>query len=223
MQSARRFFLRRFASAITLLVTTPIWLQQAMALGLRQERKGFQKLKGTVLLNGKPAMQGELIKTGDLISTGDNSETIFVIDRNAFLLHSNTQLKLSESSTAHKIYTLLSGKMLSVFSKSEKTIKLPTATIGVRGTALYAEADPLTSYLCLCYGDALIVANNNPAEQETIATKHHDTPRYLHSSGDKLITPAPVMNHTDDEIFMLEALVGRLPEFYGTFNDDVQY
>jgi hypothetical protein len=70
------------------------------------------------------------------------------------------------------------------------------------------------SYLCTCYGTVDIQATSNPLQQETVITKRHDAPRYIYTSGVRLIEKAPVINHTDDELFMLEALVGRMPEFF---------
>jgi len=34
--------------------------------------------------------------------------------------------------------------------------------------------------------------------------------RVIHASGEKLIVKAPVINHTDDNLNMLEALAGRV-------------
>ena len=51
-----------------------------------------------------------------------------------------------------------------------------------------------------------------PDATETVRTIHHDAPRYIYAHGDmpiKMIEPAPVVNHTDAELIMLEALVGR--------------
>ena len=58
-----------------------------------------------------------------------------------------------------------------------------------------------------------------------MVTKKHDAPRYIYASGEQLIVKAPVINHTDDELFMLEALVGRMPSFYtsGTYQSGNPY
>ena len=114
---------------------------------------------------------------------------------------------------------LLAGKMLSVFDKGEKKIFVPTATLGIRDTAIYAEADPVRSYLCTCYGTVDIQASSNPSVQEKVVSKRHDAPRYIYATGEQLIMKAPVINHTDDELFMLEALVGRVPGFFGPSYD----
>ena len=85
--------------------------------------------------------------------------------------------------------------------------------MGIRGTAIYAEADLVRSYLCTCYGTVNIQSNNNPAVQEIVVTKKHDAPRYIYVSGEQLIVKAPVINHTDDELFMLEAAGGGYQAF----------
>ena len=41
-------------------------------------------------------------------------------------------------------------------------------------------------------------------------------PRYLFR--DRIVA-APMLNHTDDELIMLEALTGRYPPFYGKYTD----
>lgn len=207
-------FLNRLATGGALAVAAPFLIRQALAMGDRHYTQGFHKLDGTVLLNDKPATKGMLVKPGDKVTTGANSLAAFVVERDAFLLRSNSQLEISGVGTAIKTLNLLAGKILSVFDKGEKKIIVPTATMGIRGTAIYAEADPLCSYLCTCYGTVNIQSNSNPKVQETVVTKRHDAPRYIYASGEKLIMPAPIINHTEDELFMLEALVGRMPEFF---------
>ncbi len=57
-----------------------------------------------------------------------------------------------------------------------------------------------------------------PAARETVSTTHHDAPRYICVRGEmpiKMIDVAPVINHSDAELIMLEALVGREPPFVG--------
>jgi hypothetical protein len=48
--------------------------------------------------------------------------------------------------------------------------------------------------------------------RDTCTTTHHESPRYLYSDGRKdAMTAARAVNHTDAELIMLEALVGRTP------------
>lgn len=55
---------------------------------------------------------------------------------------------------------------------------------------------------------------------ETIRSLHHDAPRYILADGNagKLITPAPMKNHDDEELMLVEALVGRTPPFSSVMN-----
>jgi hypothetical protein len=90
----------------------------------------------------------------------------------------------------------------------------PTATIGIRGTGCYIEAEEDRTYFCLCYGVAVVTPNDNRAGRETISTQHHEHPVYI-DAGQLMMTSAPVINHTDAELIMLENMVGRRPPFYG--------
>lgn len=219
MNSHRRILLKRLAAGSAVAAAAPFLIRNALAMGSRHYTQGFHKLQGTVLLNNQVAVQGMPVKHGDHVTTGDNSVAVFVVGDDAYLLRSNSKLEISGEGAAVKTLNLVAGKMLSVFGKGEKKIFLPTATLGIRGTAIYAEADPLRSYLCTCYGTVNIQANSKPSVQETVVTKHHDMPRYIYASGETLITKAPMLNHTDDELFMLEALVGRLPDFFSQSYD----
>ena len=92
----------------------------------------------------------------------------------------------------------------------------PVATIGIRGTGVYLEAEADRSYVCTCYGLVDIAAKADPQQKLTVESKHHDQPLYVYGGGkSKLIEAAPVKNHTDMELAMLEALVGRSVPFAG--------
>lgn len=104
---------------------------------------------------------------------------------------------------------------LSVFAK-RKRLKLisSTAVIGVRGTAVYVESEPERAYVCTCYGSVDLTPNAAPETTETIITKYHDAPRFAYPAGSpRLIAEAPVFNHTDAELVMLEEMAGRKPPF----------
>ena len=62
----------------------------------------------------------------------------------------------------------------------------------------------------------LLEPAGDPSARETVRTTHHEQPRYIYAKGaPKMVTPAPMVNHTDAELEMLEALVGRKPPFKG--------
>jgi len=110
---------------------------------------------------------------------------------------------------------VVTGAVLSVFATGErKTIRTPTATIGIRGTGVYVEIEPDRTYVCTCYATADIEATADPQRyRETVTTRHHDEPRYVYATGDAMMAKAAVLNHTDDELRLLESLVGRTPPF----------
>ena len=87
-------------------------------------------------------------------------------------------------------------------------------TIGIRGTAIYIEVEAARAYVCLCYGEIDITSTADPAIRETLRTTHHDQPRYVMGPGaGEILQRAPVINHTDAELIMLESLVGRRVPF----------
>jgi hypothetical protein len=181
-----------------------------------------RKLQGSVLINGAPAQVNSIVFPGDVITTGSASFGVFVIGKDAFLVRENSRMELAGDKVGQqpgatkivKTIKVASGKVLSVFGKGEKRIETTNAVAGVRGSALYVEAETDLTYLCLCYGEAELGSQVYPSARETIVTKHHDHPRYiLAKCAGKPFLRAPAMNHTDEELTMLEALVGRKPPF----------
>ena len=179
--------------------------------------KSIFLLKGLVQVNGATASEDTLIRAGDLIETTVNSRIIFVVGQDAFILREASKLQLAPAPADFVVETLrlVTGKLLSVFGKTRHAVYTPTATIGIRGTGLYVESDPEQSYVCTCYGTTAISANDDPSTTEMIQSRHHDAARYVltaNAQGSRL-RPAPFINHTDDELALVEALVGRTPPF----------
>ena len=142
---------------------------------------------------------------------------MFVVGRDAFLIRPESSVEFLRRGNSPFLTGLriLSGRILSVFSPGRRrTIQAVTATIGIRGTAVYIEAATDRTYVCTCYGTVEIASRGDPTARETVRTKHHDQPRYVMASGaPQMIMGAPVVNHTDAELILLEALVGRTPPF----------
>jgi len=196
-------------------------VRQVMAMGVLGYPVGIQKLKGEVFINRVAAKKGQTVAFGDTVTTGIDSMVIFVVENSVYLLWDNTEFEMhAETSSKYKksvkiILKLLRGKALSVFStKNQKRVITPTAVAGIRGSGLYVEAEPQKTYLCMCYGIADIAVRDKPDIQESFKTTHHDSPRYIYGSeSGNRIEKAPVFNHTDAELIMLEALVFRKPPF----------
>ena len=190
-------------------------ISEALAEGNKPIAPGMHKIVGTVTVNGQPAREGQLIRNGDTIVTGARSEAIYVIGQDAYMQREKSTINFAAEAAAG-VMRVITGKILSVFGKGDKKLVVPTATIGIRGTGCYIEAEAKTTYFCLCYGVAEVSPTADPKHTERIETKHHDHPILIHNdSAMPTMAPASVINHTDAELILLENLVGRWPPFYG--------
>ena len=195
----------------------PLLLRDALAAGKRP--RGMVNVKGEVTINGRPAKVGAALKPGDSVATAAGSSAVFVVGGDAFLIREKGELLTAGDNALTGVLRLVTGKLLSVFGRGPRRITTPTATIGIRGTGIYIEAEAERTYVCTCYGVVDLQASNMPEVRETVSTTHHDAPRYIYAHGEmpiKMIAQAPVVNHTDAELIMLEALVGRKPPFVGS-------
>jgi hypothetical protein len=187
------------------------------ALAAETVQKGVARVKGDVRIGGEPAKPGMVVGPDAVIATGRGAELVFVIGRDAFMARANSRIELSgdASRTVLSGLRLVTGALLSVFEpRKGKRVQTATATIGIRGTGIYVEIQKNRTYACTCYGEAELVPVDEPKEAETVRTKHHDQPRYIYPKGmPRMIEPAPVVNHADAELILLESLVGRKVPF----------
>jgi hypothetical protein len=181
------------------------WLKGAAAMLLVREALAQGRLE-----QGVYRRQGDVKISGDSVSTGADGEVVFVVDKDAVLVRPGSELSILK--TGLRIVT---GAVLSVFG-GPRELRTPTAHIGIRGTAVYLEVEPNRTYVCTCYGEAVLEPLGDPASRETVRTLHHEQPRYILAKGaPQMIMRAPVVNHTDVELVFLESLVGRQPPFVG--------
>jgi len=196
-------------------------IQPVHALGSLPGRlprgQSIYKLTGEVRVDGQLADLKTPISPNSTVRTGEDSEVIFAVGTDAFVLRSNSEIKLSASGLLIEGLRIVSGAILSVFGKRKTAHQVitSTATIGIRGTGLYVDSQPDKTYACTCYGHTQISANADPNVMQDIITTHHDKPVYILPSAaqQKLIVPAPVVDHTDSELDLIEALVGRKTPF----------
>ena len=173
---------------------------------------GLHRLEGTATVNGKPAKSGAAVGLGDRIATGPNSQAVVVQKGDAFLMRSDTIIEIKGRDGVLTDLLVAGGRVLSVFAKKPVTVRAAVATIGIRGTGAYLEVEPGSVYFCLCYGEAVVDGPNMPPK--TVRTTHHEQPLLLTTSTPAMAAvPGPFRNHTDDELVMLESLVGREPPF----------
>jgi hypothetical protein len=181
--------------------------------------QSFYRIVGQVKVNGKEANLKTLIAPGDVVETGKNSEAVFVVGGNAMIVRADSRLEIAgekkESGFFVSALRILSGKMLSVSRNQPTTITTKTATIGIRGTGWYIESDPDLTYFCTCYGVTDVSSIDDPTSKDTVAASHHDRPLIITADGQKgkKIQNAGFKNHTDQELMLIETLVGRTTPF----------
>jgi len=203
--------------------------------------QSIYRINGTATVNGKAATLQTRINPGDTVETGKDSEIIFVVNgNNSMILRANSHLVIEtphkpqvqapsqpNPQAAHEAeqngfgsllvsgLRLLSGKLLSVSRNTPMQVNTVNATIGIRGTGFYVESDPGQTYFCTCYGTTDVAAAHDPASRETVTSTHSHHPLYIVNDGGqgRNIRNAPFINHTDQELELIEALVGRTPPF----------
>lgn len=230
IDNSRRDFLIRalssglFASGLYGL-SVPAWSMGKIPAEL-PPGKSIYRLSGKVTIDSKAATLDTAIRPNSVIETGADGKLIFAVGKDAFILRSNSRLELQGGDVIITGLRLLTGKLLSVFGKRKPRehlgLKTVVATIGVRGTGVYLESNLEQTYVCTCYGEAELASVTDPLSTEKVITHHHDSPRYILADAPigKKIRPAPVINHTDEELELIESLVGRTVPFAFTGDYD---
>ena len=214
----RRAHLVRLLS-LGAMTMAPISTLQAAWWGSSPEKldddKSIFSLDGEVKVNNRKADLDTRINAGDVVKTGENSEIVFAVGSDSFILRSSSEMEIEGVNFFINSMRLLTGSLLSVLGQRNTnqglTVHSATATMGIRGTGIYMEAEPDLTYLCTCYGHVELSSTRNPNEKQTIVAEHHDAPKYItnSASGGSHIREAPFKNHTDAELKLLEAIVGR--------------
>lgn len=217
--SSRRVLIHALALG---LLPMPVFAQRLF--GDRPARlprdRSIYRLSGKVTVNGRDATLETIIKAGDTVVTAKGAEVVFVVGANAMILRGASTLAIApavpaEDSLVIRSLKLLNGALLSVSPGTAMSLATPTANVGVRGTGFYVESEPERTYFCTCYGVTDVAAIDDAASRATIEATHHDRPVYILRSAEagRKIRNAPFINHTDEELTLIEALVGREPPF----------
>lgn len=184
------------------------WMSRALAAGDTPPTPGINRLEGSATVNGKPAKVGMPVNMGDRVVTGPQSQAVVVMRSDAFLMRAQTTVEVRGRDGTLTDMAVAGGKVLTVFSKKPVAIKAASTSIGIRGTGAYIEVLPEEVYFCLCYGEAVLEAPG--VAPRTVKTKHHEEPLLVREGR---VVPGPFRDHRDEELVMLEALVGREPPF----------
>jgi hypothetical protein len=174
----------------------------------------IHQLEGPVFVNNRPATEATSIKDGDQIVVAHGGKLAISIGGDAYLLRGGTVLETSGHGNAViSGLRLVTGAMLAVFAKRRKPayIVTSTATIGIRGTGVYLSTQPHRLYTCTCYGETDLRIGHHV---EQISATHHNAHEIApDSNGLMAMKSMEVIDHTDDELRMLEGYVGRVPPF----------
>lgn len=165
---------------------------------------GVSRVRGAALINGTPSNAGAVVKPGDTIVTGPKSDIVFRIGREAMLVRENSNLTLAQDG-----FRLVTGAVLSVFGRAQRReLRTNTATIGIRGTAVYLEAERTRTYVCTCYGETVLEPLDDRNARETVRPKQRHEPRYIHARGaPRMVAPAPMINHSEADLELLQKLL----------------
>ena len=176
----------------------------------------LHEIDGEVMVNGRLASRANEIRALDVIRTGPGGRLVLVMGTDAFLIRANSEVEVLGRPKALLLTGLrmLTGALLGVFGKGgARQLLTATATAGIRGTGIYMEASPERTYFCTCYG-TVDIEDQHRTEKRLITSGYH-TPNiiYAEMTDGRMMQKAEFINHTHDELVMLEKLVGRVPPF----------
>lgn len=180
--------------------------------------RSIYRMSGKVLVNGNQATIDTRINAGDTVETPKGGEIVFVVGENAMVMRESSRLELQTGQIASMLikgFRMLTGGLLSVSRNRPMQVTTATATIGIRGTGFYLEADPQQTYFCTCYGVTDVEANHDKQSRDHVVSSHHDRALYILAGAKpgQGIRQAPFINHNDQELMLIESLVGRTPPF----------
>jgi len=182
--------------------------------------RSIYRLSGKVTVNDVEATLDTVIKCGDTVRGTKGCEIVFVVGAHAMILRGESTIVIAppdppSQSFVVRALNVIQGALLTVCPPSRLAVTTPTAHVGVRGTGFYIEASPEETYFCTCYGVTDVASVAAPEMKETITARHHDRPVYVRrdAAPGRNIRNAPFFNHTDEELTLIEALVGRTPPF----------
>lgn len=230
----RRYFLQCMAAGLltAMLPAGRLLAAEFTAPAQLTAGRSVYRVSGRAWVNGNRIDAHTRIGPNDTVKTAQGSELVFAVGNHAMLLRGGSHLvmqaeeKSTQESPIIGLLRLFSGKLLSASRNKGMRITTPSATIGIRGTGVYLEAEPDKTLFCTCYGDVDITASHDPQSKDSVHATHHDRPliilndaqpgksiRSINDPEFALPRHAPRLVHSDAELTMLEALVGRTPPF----------
>jgi len=173
-------------TASATMLPLPAWSLSNIPKGLLPGNSVFD-FRGDVKVDGHKANPYTFVSSQSSIETGSNSHIIFAVGEDAFVLRSNSKMHLKGGTDFLSEIRIISGQLLSVFGRrpdsNQLQLKTSTATIGIRGTGVYVEAEDKKTYACCCYGsiETSAISTN---ETETVTAPHHRS-KYIYKEPEK--------------------------------------
>lgn len=176
-----------------------------------QQRSNVVERRGDFLVNERPMAPQQSIVSGDVLQSGPGSTMVFVVGNSSFLMRENSHVAVERGNTLNTISVLrlLTGAVASVWGGgTRRQIVTPTLTAGIRGTGVYTEvfrAQNNRSYFCNCYGTVEVSAGEDRILSQS--QYHQSFWAEAEPRQGRRLTPAPAINHGDEEIEQLARLI----------------
>lgn len=184
----------------------------ALSLGFPAVVSGAQlgEVVGELYVNGFRAPPGTVIRPGDRVLTGPETNQSFAIGQDAFMMKPLTSLQIEGNQLVAGL-RVLTGGLLGVFGRGgTRTVRTATVTAGIRGTGIYVEASSIMSYFCTCYGEVDLECVTYRSKLRVKTDNHKANFIYGKVDSGRSIVAAPVVNHSNADLMMLEKMVGRV-------------
>jgi len=198
---------RRFlAASLGTLLPLPVSAQSAT----------IHELSGEVRIDGYRMARNSAVFPGQTIDTGADGQIWFTVGGDAYFLRPGSRLKLISNQargTLVDVLRLVTGALGATFLPGrQRMVVASTATIGIRGTGVYVEANREETYACTCFGSTEMIstASGTMMESVIVAAENHQARRLLRDPQIGMrVQRAAFERHTSAEIARLESLAGR--------------
>lgn len=171
---------------------------------------GIHKLQGDVFINNRRASAESRIRAGNRIVVAHDGELAFSIGQDAFLLKGGSAVELVGGTTLSSL-RLLTGSVLASLETRSRPFHLVSsmAIVAVRGGAVYLSAEPHRLYTWTRYGESEL----RFGRQRQAVSASDTAYEIVRDSAGMTMQSMQVNEQMDDELRMLESLVGRTPAF----------
>lgn len=171
---------------------------------------GIHKLQGEVFIDNRQASADSRIQAGSRVVVAHDGALAFSIGQDAFLLKGGTAVELVGGTTLSSL-RLLTGSVLASLETRSKPFRLVSsmAIVAVRGGAVYLSAEPHRLYTWIRYGESEL----RFGRQRQLVSASDSAYEIVRDPAGMSMQSMQVLEQMDDELRVLESLVGRTPAF----------